>query len=263
MPVISPGNGLDVSRRAKSRRRFLARSLGGRPYIVLEIGALDNPTFMKSEGDVYFADFFSQQESVKRHIKSTAHNAFKIVDVDYVLRDSSLREAVRIPPDLIIANHVIEHIPNPIGWLQELREIVAPGGLLFLSVPDKRYTFDYFKPVSDAVDWIRAHDEALEMPSYYQILRHLYYHADITEGKAWSGDIPDDHMHRLTMPQALEKAKQLSRSYTDVHCSVFTYHSFRTIIQDLREADLINWKVAHHEDVHQGENEFRIVLESL
>lgn len=173
--AVTPSRPLDVSRRAKFRRRFLVDNLGEIECRVLGFGALDNPTFLKSEDDVYFADFFSQRESVDRHRSNAAHSWSKIIPVDYLLRDRSISEAVSWPGDLIIANHVIEH--TPIRWLQNLRAVAAPGGRLFLSVPDRRFTFDYFKPISDTVDWLRAHREELTKPSFRQIIPHLYYQA--------------------------------------------------------------------------------------
>ncbi len=38
--------------------------------------------------------------------------------------------------DLVTARHVIEHIPQPVPWLQELRRVLKPGGLLSLRTPN-------------------------------------------------------------------------------------------------------------------------------
>jgi predicted SAM-dependent methyltransferase len=40
--------------------------------------------------------------------------------------------------DWVYAEHLIEHVPFPaaVGWLAEVRRILAPGGLLRLSTPD-------------------------------------------------------------------------------------------------------------------------------
>jgi hypothetical protein len=242
---------------------FLNRYLGEVYSVILEIGALDNPTFLKDEGDVYFADFFTQQESITRHIGNSAHTVDRIVDVDFILREKNIREAITIRPDITIANHVIEHIPNPIQWLQDIRSFSAVGAGLFLSAPDRRFTFDYFKPVTDAVDWLRAYDERLSKPSYYQILRHLYYHADLRQEAAWAGRVPSTHLHRLAMSAAMDQASTLALDYTDVHCSIFTFDSFQTLISDLEDTDLIPWRIEYIEDVKEGENEFRVLLKAI
>lgn len=41
------------------------------------------------------------------------------------------------PYSLIHMSHVIEHIPNPNQWLQHARDILAPGGILVVNVPNK------------------------------------------------------------------------------------------------------------------------------
>ena len=38
--------------------------------------------------------------------------------------------------DLVIANHVLEHVVDPLGALRELHAATAPDGQLFVSVPD-------------------------------------------------------------------------------------------------------------------------------
>lgn len=257
MPIINDGQGLDVSRIAKSRRACMVRSMGVRHASILEIGALDNPTFLREEGDVRFADYFSQEESRQRHMKAGTHTPDRIVAVDFVLRDKRLHEAVTDRFDLAIANHVLEHLADPIGWLVAIRNITDH---LFLSLPDKRFTFDYFKPCTDAVDWFCWNRAELEQPSFAHILRHLYYHASLNAHDAWQGEIPLDHMHRISFSDAIERAYALEKHYTDVHCSIFTFESFKVLFEDVLSANLVPWKIIAVEDVLPGENEFRVTL---
>ena len=263
MAIVNEGNQLDISRVAKSRRRFISQHLVGRDLKVLEVGALDNPTFLRSENNVFFADYFSQEESQRRHQKGKLRSVDRIVPVDFVLRDSTLRDAVTIRADLTIANHVIEHVADVIRWLQDVHVITATGGWLFLSVPDRRFTFDYFKPHTDAVDLIRAYDDRLVKPSKYQILRHLYYHADVDRIEAWEGRYPADHLHRIPFPEAITRATALSENYADVHCSIFTAESFKRIFDDLAETDLVPWTISAISDVGRNENEFRVLLRAI
>lgn len=248
-----------LSRKTKARRRFLAPHLPVDDPVVLEVGALDDPMFAPSEGRVLFADFFTAEELRARHA-GDARRAERIVPVDYVLRDRTLSEVVDRPVDVTVANHVIEHLPDPIGWLREVRGLAAPGGLVFLAVPDRGYTFDHFKPRSDAVDWLRAHETGATRPDRWQILRHLYYHARVDPRAAWEGELPADHLHRIAMPDAIERAGALAERHTDVHCWVFTRASFETILADLSATGLIPWSVVAMSDVAPGSNEFLVVL---
>jgi hypothetical protein len=259
MPKTTYANEMNIPVVAKARRKFIHEFFGEVDLRILEIGALDNPIFRKDEGGVYFADFFTQEELRLAHQNNPARMSSNIVPVDYVLRGRTLSQAVTQRVDLTIASHVIEHVPDVIGWLGEIHSV---SRYLYLSVPDRRHTFDYFKPCTDAVDWIRWHDEKLDKPSYYQILRHLYYHASLKHGDSWAANIPDDHLLRFTMRDAMRSARELSETYTDVHCSIFTADSFRRIFRDLRDTGLVPWSIAAISDVQQGDNEFRVILEA-
>ncbi len=51
--------------------------------------------------------------------------------------------AASAPFDLIFLCHVLEHVPDPVGLLAELRRHAAAGGGLYVEVPDgRRYTWD-------------------------------------------------------------------------------------------------------------------------
>jgi SAM-dependent methyltransferase len=41
--------------------------------------------------------------------------------------------------DLITANHVIEHVPNPVATLSVMKRLLAPGGYIWISVPNAAY----------------------------------------------------------------------------------------------------------------------------
>ncbi len=51
--------------------------------------------------------------------------------MSFPFRDGSL--------DFLIANHVLEHLPNPLKALGEWHRCLKEGGALYLSVPDKRF----------------------------------------------------------------------------------------------------------------------------
>lgn len=50
--------------------------------------------------------------------------------------------------DVLLASHVIEHLANPLGALQEWGRVVRPGGVLFLVAPHRDGTFDHRRPVT-------------------------------------------------------------------------------------------------------------------
>ncbi len=50
--------------------------------------------------------------------------------------------------DCLISSHSLEHIANPMKALLEWRRVLREGGLLLLILPNRRYTFDWRRPVT-------------------------------------------------------------------------------------------------------------------
>ncbi|MBV9252050.1 MAG: methyltransferase domain-containing protein [Acetobacteraceae bacterium] len=44
--------------------------------------------------------------------------------------------------DFIIANHVLEHVEDPLKALRSVSRVLRGNGIAYLALPDKRYTFD-------------------------------------------------------------------------------------------------------------------------
>ncbi|WP_369012339.1 methyltransferase domain-containing protein, partial [Escherichia coli] len=68
-----------------------------------------------------------------------------IVDVTHVWTGSGSLAAIVGGAglfDYAIASHVIEHVPNVLGWFRGIYEVLKPGAVFNLAVPDRRYTFD-------------------------------------------------------------------------------------------------------------------------
>lgn len=250
-----------LSRRSKVRRRFLAAHAKRDINSSLEIGALNVPTLLPGECDSRFLDWFSTDHLRARHKDNPVVPPDTIVPIDYVVADTNFASQVDRTFDLLIANHVIEHVADMIGWFDQLEQLSKPGGYLFLAVPDRRYTFDYFRPEHDAVDIVRAHEDGLDRPSRFQIAKHLYYFTNVTHKQIWAGEVPEEFVPRMTFAEALEKSESLAEGYADVHCWIFTRETFERTMDALFAAGHIGWSVAAIEGVHEGENEFRVLLE--
>lgn len=253
----------ELSTRAKSRRRFLADRLDGEINRSLEIGALNVPTLLPTECDARFLDWFSTEDLRARHENNSVVPPETIVPIDYVVADTQFADVVSEKFDLLIANHVIEHIPDLIGWFDQLAQLAEPDGYLFLAVPDRRYTFDYFRPEDDAVDIVRAHLDGLQRPSRFQIAKHLYYFTDLTHKEVWAGSVPDTFTPRMSFAEALETSASLAETYADVHCWIFTRTTFERTIEALHTAGHIEWRIAAIEDVQVNENEFRVLMQRV
>jgi SAM-dependent methyltransferase len=111
----------------------------------LEIGALHNPLPVPSGARVRCVDRMPVAE-LERHYPELRDKTLVPVDViDDGERLGSVRDA---SVDFVIANHFLEHCQDPIGALGTMFRVVRPGGIVYLAVPDKRYTFDVDRDVT-------------------------------------------------------------------------------------------------------------------
>ena len=151
------------------RRRRYAKDLTGNG---LEIGALGNPMPLPYANSVVYSDVLLP-EQVEAMYPGSRHPD--------IISDSERFDGVADGAfDFVVANHVLEHVTDPIGALAEWHRILKPGGLLMISLPDKRYTFDRRRPRTTL-----AHLEADHQSSADPQIRnecHLLEWAELVEG---------------------------------------------------------------------------------
>lgn len=66
--------------------------------------------------------------------------------------------------DFIVANHVLEHLVNPLRFLEQCHAVLRERGVLFLGLPDKRRMFDRDRkrtPLGDVVARYQAGETVL------------------------------------------------------------------------------------------------------
>ena len=142
-PRVRIKYGLSLPHRKKGYTHLSGRGL--------EIGALHIPAALGHLCHVTYADIIFTEEA---SLLFPEVNPSDLVDVTIIV-DLDKAGLSNIPGgtyDFVILNHVIEHVANPIKVVDELFRIVAPGGLVVISAPDKDFTFDK----SRALTFIRA-----------------------------------------------------------------------------------------------------------
>ncbi len=50
----------------------------------------------------------------------------------------------------VASSHVLEHVANPLSALREWHRVLAPGGIIYMVVPDRRKTFDHRRELTAA-----------------------------------------------------------------------------------------------------------------
>lgn len=51
--------------------------------------------------------------------------------------------------DFVLSSHMLEHTANPLQALYAWRRVLRPGGSLLLVLPDKHWTFDHLRPITE------------------------------------------------------------------------------------------------------------------
>jgi SAM-dependent methyltransferase len=137
----------DVIVRAHRENMWVIREDLARLYIAgdgIEIGAATSPLRVPPGAAV-------------RYVDRLAGGAIDVVDDATRLdafADSSL--------DFVIANHVYEHVEDPIAALENALRVLRVGGVLFITIPDARRTFDVARRRTTVEHLLRDHAEGPE-----------------------------------------------------------------------------------------------------
>src|ERR1700689_768593 len=140
----------------------------------LEIGPLASPIVPRAMGDVSYVDHVSTEDLIAKYTNDPAVDEHKIVSTDYVWGSNKLAEAVGASAafDYVVASHVLEHVPDLVGWLGEVAQVLRPGGRLSLAMPDRRYTFDVRRRDSDVSEVVEAYLLHLRRPAIRATFDH-------------------------------------------------------------------------------------------
>jgi predicted SAM-dependent methyltransferase len=109
----------------------------------LEIGALHLPLKAPPVATVKYVDRMATAD-LRTHYPELAE--LPLVEVDVVDNGETLSTVPDASQDFVIANHFLEHCQNPFLTLQNHFRVLRVGGVLFMAVPDKRWTFDHARP---------------------------------------------------------------------------------------------------------------------
>lgn len=208
----------------------------------LEIGPLFSPVIPKRDGyNVKVLDNKSRAQLINVH----PEHADEIEEVDYVWAGQSYRQLIGESHcfDYILASHVIEHTPDLIGFLENCMSVLKPGGVLSLAVPDMRYCFDCFRPITGLAHVIDSYRRENIVPTAGTAAEY-YLNVTALDGKiAWySGTFGS---FSLVHPDAITKELleyDADPGACDLHAWVFTPTSFRLLMHDLRRLGFTSLK---------------------
>lgn len=230
----------------------------------LEFGPLTVPLVWRHEGNVEYVDHVSTEELRKKYAADPNVNVANLLEIDHVLENAKLPASLRQRSfDYVVATHVLEHVPNPLGWLCECASIIKPHGVLGLTIPDKRFTFDRVRPMTVLAEWVEAQLADRQQPAPRSAFEVAMLSVRMPLAETWSrpptaDELNTDELGRL--PAALALARKAARGYVDLHCSVFTPRSCLLLLADAADLDLHPFRLARFRDTAVGGYEFSLQL---
>lgn len=250
----------------KKRQRLLSGySLDGK--LGVEMGPLCWPIVERPRHHVYYIDHCTTDELKVKYVGDPHVPAEQIVDVDFVWGNSDLKTLLgsKAPVDYVVASHVIEHVPDFIGWLFEMHEALNSGGQLILVVPDKRFTFDAFRRCSAWEEIQLANQEKRRKPGIRCVMDHYSNVIAADTWKMWDDYTVVDSFAFHNPPSLLEVAAREFQEgkYLDVHCWVFTPWHFLEMIGKVVETTDLGFDLDHFETTPSHNLEFYVRLKKV
>ena len=176
-----------------------------------------------------------------------------VVPVTYLLdRKTPVDKLIAKRFDYIVACHVLEHVPNPIGYIEELSRLLKPGsGIMVLAVPDKRWTLDAARPSTTVEHLLSDYYDGCRYPSIEHIMEFA---------KHWLPEMKT--MSEKSASDFYQWACENHRSgRADMHCHVWTDDEFFEQFDWLIQGKILQGlSVAEKQMTPMGYNEFTLAL---
>lgn len=206
-----------------ARREFAARFLVGQG---LEIGALHQPLATPPQTRVRYVDRMSVEKLREEYPELVDWN---LTSVDVIDNGELLSTVSDSSQDFIIANHFLEHCEDPITTIGTHLSKLKKGGILFYAVPDKRYTFDFRRPLTPLDHMVDDHEQGSERSrsEHYEEWARLVINEESSAVAITEQTQPEEWIAR--------KAQELEAARYSIHMHVWTQAEFLQLILHCRE----------------------------
>ena len=180
----------------------------------LEIGGLNHPLKIYHGATVRYVDRLPTEE-LRRASPLVADQ--ELVEVEHVDDGEKLASIADASCDFVIANHMIEHTRNPIGAIENMLRVLKPNGILYMAVPDKRFTFDSARAITPYEHLKRDY---LESPDWSDAEHYLDWTKRV-------GKMTDES-------KAARRSSHLLTSRANIHFHVWTQREIIELVLNLR-----------------------------
>jgi SAM-dependent methyltransferase len=240
-----------------------------RGMMLMEIGPSHRPIAPKADGWMTtVVDHASRADLAAKYADHDV-DLSQLEEVDVVWDGGDLAAQApserRANYDAIIASHVLEHIPDPISFLISAHALLKPGGMILLALPDKRFCFDFFAPLTSTGDWLSAYEIKARTHNKRTSFNHVAYAVRNNGQIGWAGPARGQDLSLInTLPTALHHFKVATDTgagaYTDYHAWRMTPSSFCLLV--LESAALLDLDLHVADCSDTIAHEFHVVLRS-
>jgi len=230
----------------------------------IEFGPFANPIVLKKDSEVLYVDYFDEEKLIKKARNNPNLNPNDVVKLDYSLKNGPLLTllSAHAPFDYVVSSHVFEHLPNPLGWLRDVSSLLKKGGIINMAIPDRRFTFDYFRKETTYNDLLSFDFENLTIPNEFQLIDHFTQVREVNTQLAWAEKPNISSCKRYHDEQQVLQMLQKVRTgqYLDCHCTVWTYDHFLAVLPLALEEKGIPLEIVFADIPVYGSNEFIVQL---
>ena len=227
-----------------SSRETLSTHLAGTG---LEVGPGHVPFPVPRGVEVRFVDRLTSVQHHDLFPELPLEMGFVEPDIVADLDADRLRAVESSSQDFVIASHVIEHLADPLGFLDDAHRVLRVGGVLLLLVPDRRCTFDRDRGATPLACLIRDHERDATVPDDDHVLDFL-----VGADQGPDFEIPDD-------PDARARLFAWHRDRS-IHVHCWTEDEFTEVLRYCSEDLGQNWECRARLSTAENGMEFGFVL---
>jgi predicted SAM-dependent methyltransferase len=145
-----------------------ARSVLANEYLRgegIEIGALQKPLAVPDAARVRYVDRLTLEQA---HAEYPELGDAPLVRPDIIADAETLAGLLNESYDFVIANHVLEHMKNPLGALENWIRVLRLRGRLYVAVPDHTNPLDKYRPVTSMEHIIQDYEGNTDHDQHYR-----------------------------------------------------------------------------------------------
>jgi SAM-dependent methyltransferase len=210
----------------------------------IEIGALHKPLKLRhpARARVRYVDRLPVKELRRQYPEL---DELPLVPTDLIDDGAILSLIPDASLNFIIANHLIEHLDNPLEAIKNWSARLKIGGIIFMAVPDQRFTFDRDRTPTTLAHLIedQAAGDLERIDRNYQ---HFVETAEIIEKR--SGEDARQRVDSL-----------IARQYA-IHYHTWTYATFQEVLKYCLDNMQLPLEIIDFSPSQDGGDEFIFIL---